>query len=120
MKYIKLNILEILLIDITKIIKSKWDDVDLYGNHGYSHITSTWYCASYTYKFSKIYIKSIKYIYTHSYDDYKEMIPLDVFKCITTLLEDIIQNTSDFDDKLKNEICYHIFKYRSNIIKRVC
>jgi len=120
MKYIKLKLLQNLILDITYIIKSKWDNIDKYGNFSYSHITSTWYCTSYGYKISKIYNKSIKYVYTQSFDDYIEYLPVDVFKCMTTLLEDLICNTEEFDDEIKSDICYYIFHYRSIIIKNAC
>jgi len=110
MKYIRLDLLRKLIKDMTNLITDS-GGMCCYGR---------WFYASYMYKFTKQYKKHIVPEYTHSYNDYTDYIPLDIFKAITTTLEDYICNVDGLNDKLKNDVCIFIHQFRSNVIKYAC
>jgi hypothetical protein len=105
MKYIKLELLRNLIRDMVKIVS--FDD-GFYGG---------WFYASYMYKFTKKYDKHIIYKYSHSYDDYTDYITLDLFKSITTIMEDYMFVVNGLSDKIRDDVCLFIHKTRYEIIK---
>jgi len=111
MKYIQLESFEKLLRKITIILLDYVKENNIMG---------IWYSCGFRHGLFKKYNKHILYKYSCTFSEYTEYLPLDVFKCMTSLLEDLICNTKEFDDKIKDDLCYHIFQYRYKVIKHAC
>lgn len=107
MKYIKLELLRNLIQDMIKKLSNP-PKICLHDN---------WFYASYMYKFTKKYDKHIIYKYSHSFDIYDEYISIDIFKAVTTTMEDYVYNTWGISDKIRDDVCLFIHKTRYEIIK---
>ena len=113
MKYIKLELLINLIKDIADLIT--------YSDNYYKQ----WFYSVLIRKFNKKYMKHIITKYTSSYNDYVEYISLDIFKGFTTTIEDYIysdlmRSNGKLDDKIRDDVCIFIHKFRSKIIKDAC
>lgn len=111
MKYIEYESFEKLLRRVITI---------LYDYLKENNTCKNWHICRFIQVLFKKYDKHIILKYSCTFHEYTEYISLDIYKAMTTYLEDYICNTKDLNEEIINIICLIIHKTRSKIIKNAC